>query len=621
MSHYVDWEHTPGATLMSDWSERQRRIARQRLNVEVRDDGSDHRGFIDDQLVLGAIALLRGSKILPNFARWHVLARKGAGGRPAVYGSDKDVDRGQVSTDSDGFDEDGHDNRDQLILVSMMILQMLGEPPQQQEIVDLVTTRLTPYAKDLLGVTGRGRSASKSAVKHRIHRAWKRFTSVCDPLPTLAGGRRMPRAEVEALQADLDPAESARKMARLRWVMNQLLEATIQLLDEDTREAWTGHISLDATPILVWGGRGHATNPKKVKPTQSMSPEWYAGWYHVHNKPVVWAYALHIAVATPDPYAPGRFPVIAVGASMDTPNKDNDLNAVAICRSIVERGHPVGDMVTDRGYFSSCVAETFNRPIEELGFRLIGDYKKSQRGRMGVYRGAIMVDGNLYSPNMPKHLIEASNTYDIDNDWQAYQRRIRLRSHWLIKRKDADRYVCPALTDRATVSCVMRPDGPLRSSDEPSYKDHAVADEPPDFAGDICTQGSVKITRADLGTFEKYAQDLQYGSQEWEDRYRPARSMVEGFNGYIKDEAHERIDQKANRRSRGFAANALVAAIGLVASNVRKIRSFYMNDMPLPCEPKPKPPKNEFTGPPWWVTVGRDRPGWDIADPPLPAAA
>lgn len=40
---------------------------------------------------------------------------------------------------------------------------------------------------------------------------------------------------------------------------------------------------------------------------------------------------------------------------------------------------------------------------------------------------------------------------------------------------------------------------------------------------------------------------------------------------------------------RGFAANALVAIVGLVATNVRKIRSFYRNNMPLPSKPKIKP--------------------------------
>lgn len=124
-----------------------------------------------------------------------------------------------------------------------------------------------------------------------------------------------------------------------------------------------------------------------------------------------------------------------------------------------------------------------------------------------------------------------------------------------------------------------------------------VAPGRPKHEGDLCAQGTVQIECKDLGRYEKLVQDIQYGSQEREDRYRPARSMVEGYNGYTKDGKHEQLDKKENRRVRGFAANALVAIVGLVATNVRKIRSFYANGMPLPSEPKKKPVKGEFTGP------------------------
>lgn len=620
MSHFLGWEQAPEVVpvLMADWSENARRVTRQRLNVQTRDDGSDHRGFVDPQLVEGAIDLVEGSAVLPKLAHWHMLERKGPGGRPAVYGSTDDSDKGRVWAPGDAQPDDGHDNRDRLILVCTYVLQMLGETPQLASISDLVQHRLSPSSKRLLGVPTRGKGASDIAVKHRIRRAWVRFTAVCDPFPTLSSGVRMPRSDVEALQQALDPKASATKMARLRWVMNRLLEATVQLLDEETRTAWTGHISLDATPIEVWGKRGHKTNGKKTKPTDSMSPEWYAGWYNRHDDTQVWAYAMHLAVATPDPYAPGRFPVLAVGASMDTPNKRSGENAAAICRSIVERGHPAGDMVTDRGYFGHCLAEDFNRPIEALGYRLIGDYKKDQLGVTATVRGAILVEGNFYSPNMPQYLIDAKKTFNQDDDWQSYQKRIRQRSFYLAKRHDKDRYACPALGTRATVACPVRPDGPLTIG--VASKEYVIAPEAPNHQGALCSQRTVKIEREDVGPYEKLVQELQHGSQEWDDRYRPARSMVEGYNGYTKDGKHEQLDMKENRRVRGFAANAVIAIVGLVATNVRKIRSFYKAGMPLPSDPKTKPVKGEFTGPPSWLPWRKKRPDWETGgSPPLAA--
>ncbi|PKH37861.1 hypothetical protein SAMN05192575_101927 [Nocardioides alpinus] len=622
MSHVLGWEGEPQVApiLMADWSENKRRQTRQRLNVQGRDDGSDHRGFIDHQLVEGAVDLVRGSAVLPKLGYWHTLERKGPGGRPAVYASRSDSDNGRVGVAGDVEPDSGFDNRDQLILVCTYVLQMLGEAPQLASVTDLVQHRLAPVSKRLLGIPTQGKGASDVAVMHRVRRAWKRFTAVCDPFPTLAGGTRMRRSEVDALQQRLDPDASEVKMARLRWVMNRLLEATVQLLDEETRAAWTGHISLDATPIEVWGKRGNPTNDKKVKPTDSMSPEWYAGWYNRHDDTQVWAYAMHLAVATPDPYNPGPFPVLAVAASMDTPNKRSGENATAICRSIVERGHPAGDMVTDRGYFGQCLAEDFNRPIEALGYRLIGDYKKDQLGVMATVRGSILVEGNFYSPNMPQHLIDAKKTFNQDNDWKSYQKRIRQRSFFLAKRHDKNRYACPALGTRATVSCPVRPDGPLRIGPAPASKEYVVAHDAPEHRGDLCSQGTVKIESKDVGPYEKLVQDLQHGSQEWDDRYRPARSMVEGYNGYTKDGKHEQLAMKENRRVRGFAANALVAVVGLVATNVRKIRSFYKAGMPLPSEPKTKPVKGEFTGPPSWISWRSKRPDWETGgSPPLAA--
>lgn len=75
----------------------------------------------------------------------------------------------------------------------------------------LVLHRFSMQTKRLLGVPRRGRAASEVAVKHRIRRAFERFTNVCDPFPTLSGGRRVLRRDVEALQEGLDPQEVPRR--------------------------------------------------------------------------------------------------------------------------------------------------------------------------------------------------------------------------------------------------------------------------------------------------------------------------------------------------------------------------------------------------------------------------
>lgn len=586
-----------------DLSLNERRLLRMQLGVQNRGDGSTHRGLIDDQLIEGAIRLVESSGVLQNFPEWHDAERKGPGGAPSVLGADID----------------GVDNRDRVLLVMMFVLQRLGEAPQMTEVANALRERLSPQSLRRLNIPLTIRTMSRIAVKHQVHRAWRRFTAVCDPFPTTAGGRRMERWKVEELKELRDEAAAQVKVERLRLVMNTLLEATWQLLEPETRCQWTGHVSFDATPILVWGRRGSRT--QMPKPTDSMSPEWDADWYHLPNAPQVWAYALHLTVTVPDPYAPGRFPVLAIAASMDTPKKRNDVNAVAMLQSIVDRGHPVGDAVSDRAYFAGSTAVGFNRPARALGYRLVGDYRGNQIGLQATYAGAILVDGNLYSPGLPQELIDAKLTYHRDNDWKSYQNRIARRRFYLLKRKDGDVWQCPAVANSATAACSNKPNGPLFMG-LPSVKQYAIVANPPQNTDRICDQASVKIRHEDLGTAERLYQDLQHGSQEWEDRYAPARSMVEGFNGYTKDGKHEQLDRRENRRVRGFAANALVATVALLASNCRKITSFLERGMPLPAEPKPRPRKGEFRGAPSWVRHKKTRRGWDADDgDPAPLAA
>ena len=169
------------------------------------------------------------------------------------------------------------------------------------------------------------------------------------------------------------------------------------------------------------------------------------------------------------------------------------------------------------------------------------------------------------------------------------------------------------MANNPTASCGIRSDGPIGLGMS-THEDYVEIEEPPSAIdrGLICTQKSVTIRPENLGKGERFLLDLQYGSQEGEDRYSPARSMVEGFNGYTKDGTHEAIAEKVNRRVRGFAANALVAAVTLMATNVRKIRAWLLAEKPLPSEPKPRPTRHgDFREPPHWVREAESGPGWD----------
>jgi hypothetical protein len=52
------------------------------------------------------------------------------------------------------------------------------------------------------------------------------------------------------------------------------------------------------------------------------------------------------------------------------------------------------------------------------------------------------------------------------------------------------------------------------------------------------------------------------------------RNTNEGMNGFLKDPAHEALDEPGRRRIHGVAAQSVLTALLVMAANVRKIRTF-----------------------------------------------
>jgi hypothetical protein len=70
--------------------------------------------------------------------------------------------------------------------------------------------------------------------------------------------------------------------------------------------------------------------------------------------------------------------------------------------------------------------------------------------------------------------------------------------------------------------------------------------------------------------------------------YATARNTIEGFNGFVKDGAHEALADPTRRRLRGRAAQHVLTALLIMAANVRKIRAFMEG---LKATPKEKQQK------------------------------
>jgi hypothetical protein len=72
----------------------------------------------------------------------------------------------------------------------------------------------------------------------------------------------------------------------------------------------------------------------------------------------------------------------------------------------------------------------------------------------------------------------------------------------------------------------------------------------------------------------KYRQEFLFGSDRWHLMYRSIRSANEGMNGFVKDLAHQALDNAGRWRLFGTAAQSILVALLLMAANVRKIQSF-----------------------------------------------
>ena len=207
---------------------------------------------------------------------------------------------------------------------------------------------------------------------------------------------------------------------------------------------------------------------------------------------------------------------------------------------------------------------------------MVCDYKDDQLGVQDEYGGFLQVEGAWYSPSIPPPLINATIDYRehlIDED--TYETRLQERWNYLARpksRPDEEGHVrlqCPAAGSWPTVRCPLKPASTTRDNRGRLHivVEPALKANPPRS----CTQQTVTVP-PEAGA--KFRQELLYGSPDWNNAYHTLRNTNEGMNGYVKDPAHEALDDPGRRRIHGVAAQSVLVAFLVMAANVRKIRTF-----------------------------------------------
>ncbi len=374
--------------------------------------------------------------------------------------------------------------------------------------------------------------------------------------------------------------------------MNQVIEMSVRVLPREVRRGWKGSAAVDATVVPAFARpdrrapRRRGNEPPPII-THSSDPD--AAWYVRRDADAhdtdrgfsgrsTWAYELTAVVAgSDDPAEPQAFPSIVTGiAPLHKPGHAPGQNATRALKSIHEREHPAGFLAGDLAY-TNARPEDFQLPARSFGYRLVLDYKTDQLGIQDSYLGMLLIEGAWYCPEIPEVLINASIDYLIKRSIDEFTYRARLEERWryLILTKegpDAEghtRMRCPAASSHPVARCERKPRsetaktrGKLRIQ---------VRREPRNRFPRICTQQSLTVP-PDAGA--KFAQPLLYGSNEHREMYSTLRNSIEGMNGFLKDGAHEALDDPERRRIRGVAAQSVFVAFLVCAANLRKIDTF-----------------------------------------------
>jgi len=452
------------------------------------------------------------------------------------------------------------------------------------EMAIIAGERLSNTSMRYLGLWGHEKKGRNRRAKdwfwpiwHSLHRS----LHAIDPKP--GQRRKFPTPEeIEAVILQRETDGSHAKQERLDWVCNQLVEATLRLVPNVYQQQWKGDLCVDASVVPAFGKRGAPWGDKHL------AIEYDAGWYRRdsrHNVPsdpskakkTVFGWDVTIAVQTNhNPAELPGFPLLIAGIAFSIPGTALIEAGRHIFESIAERGHPAGRATGDRGYAAGAHENDYQIPLRKLNYGIYTDYRDNQLGKKDGYGGAIQVEGALYCPSMPADLIDATVQMRAGViDKKTWRLRIIERRQYMLRPKskpDAKGSVammCPARGPGATVNCplVTNGCGKVDDSRTPIFQPPAGKD-----LDSICTNATSVTVPIEAGA--KLAQEIQYGSLEWESIYAHDRNTIEGSNGFLKDGAHEGIDIPSRRRMRGSTAQFVMITMLVVSGNLRKIQKF-----------------------------------------------
>ncbi|GGM63561.1 hypothetical protein [Microbacterium saperdae] len=291
-----------------------------------------------------------------------------------------------------------------------------------------------------------------------------------------------------------------------------------------------------------------------------------------------WGWVANLAVRV-DSEQPGskRFPSLVVAASLSIPNMEVAEEAALLLEAAASLDLPPGIADADKQYWANAKPFRLLKPALKTGFTPSTDYRSDRVGIKGGQHGGLFVEGDVYCPNTPKTLLEATKDFLAKKiDAETYRARLEERKAYRLhvkqKAKTPDGKVmlrCPSLGPSPTVTCPLR-EMMLSAAKKarPEVEPETLEEE---FLDTICKQHSAAF---DLTEMQAPQQAFDYGSEEWETFHDHARNAVESGNEQLKASGDEDIETAGRRRVRGIAAAQILVTLLIVNHNLRKIAAF-----------------------------------------------
>lgn len=551
-----------------------------------------------------------------------------------ILDNSKVMDKWRQWREDDGFSESRPGRpkfvEERTLIILMLILGIEGEPFHLTKARDIIVYRATEKALEELRLPqrhewgfDRWNPRMEALWYERTYSAMQRLINVLDPFPGTSYRRRYTKDEFSHVVSQRDPALIRRRRQRCRDFFNPLILASARVLDE-AFEKWRGDIAIDATPIPSFkiGTSRRSTHV-------SADPD--AEWYVRHDK-VLWARDLTMVCMTGDDFGRRGLPGLVLGMSLDKPAVDPSGNGLdALAHIVSDSSLPKRYAYGDQAYYPGADADKYQLPMRRAGYRVVGDLPKGRPGQPPeLYNGAQLVDGAWYCPALPQGLrdVTAGETAESLRENPGAQKLLRRRIRYQLRIKEitptgAIKMMCPARGPGATVTCPIadgagtqppakatamagksggrrrpgiRPKGDAPASPPPSQASkYAIPPEhlpSVDHLPTICTNKCSMTIPAWVGA--KFAQlGPAWATEGWERTYRSGRSGIESKNHHLKSRTGRALGDPTSRLVRGFAKQAVLITLGVVALNVVMISNYLRRTgTPGAVEHSPLDPDN-----------------------------